>query len=82
MTLHIRDANTNITNMICEWMFSWNVFIYFVTPNECVFKDYAGVQSHKCPQRNVEKASGGAKEEEEVEEDGGTRVLTIGDKEG
>lgn len=46
-------------------------------PTNCVCKDYGRIQSHKCHRGNVETALGGDEGEE-----GGTRVLTVEDKEG
>lgn len=46
-------------------------------PIVCVCVDYGRTQSCKCHRGNVETALGGDEEEE-----GGTRVLTIEDKEG
>lgn len=45
-------------------------------PTNCVCKDDGRIQSSKCHRGNVETALGGE------EEEGGTRVLTIEDKEG
>lgn len=59
-------------------VFSWNVFIYFVTPNRlCVYGLRWDSVQVNAANRNVEGALGG-----EEEEKGGSRVLTIEVKEG
>lgn len=74
-----RDANTNITP-IHLWFMSecfLECIYLFCHPTNCACTDYGGIQSRKCHRGNVDTALGG-----DGEEEGGTRVLTIEDKEG